>query len=75
MKALMSDTVRLGGSLPYYRAIMVDGDGHTVSMHRIMAVGDDEAVAEAKALADGHGVDLWDGVRFVDHFPAINPSK
>lgn len=71
----MSDTDPLADSLPFYRAILIDGDGHTVSMYRIMAAGDGEAVSQAKALVDGHAVDLWDGVRFIEHFPAITPSK
>ena len=71
----MSEIDRPNGTPSFYRAILIDGDGHTVSMYRIMAAGDDEAVSQAKALVDGHAVDLWDGVRFIEHFPAITPSK
>lgn len=71
----MDDTDRTRDAPSFYRAILIDGDGHTVSMYRIMAAGDDEAVVQAKALVDGHGVDLWDGIRFIEHFPAITPSK
>jgi len=60
---------------PYYRAFLVDPNGHTVSMYRLMASNDDEAVTQAKALVDGHGVDLWDGVRFIEHFPALDQPE
>jgi hypothetical protein len=60
------------GSGPYYRAILVDAQGYTVTMFRIMASADDEAAARAQVLVDGHGVDLWDGIRFIEHFPAAD---
>ncbi|WP_210248472.1 hypothetical protein, partial [Methylobacterium sp. WL103] len=27
---------------------------------------------EAKALVNGHAVELWDGLRFIDHFPTLD---
>lgn len=58
-----------------YHAILVDADGRAISMHWIRATEDEEAVRQAQALVDGHGVDLWDGVRFIEYFPALDPPK
>ena len=33
---------------------------------------DDEAVERAKAMVDGHAVELWDGLRFIEHFPPVD---
>ncbi len=58
-----------------YLATLIDRQGAVVSIIRITAGDDDEACQKAKALVDGHGVDLWEDLRLVDHFPAIDPLK
>jgi len=65
----------LDGTDPCYRAMLIDVNGRAVQMLPITAPDDDKAVAQAKALVDGHGVDLWDGVRFIEHFPAVDPPE
>lgn len=68
-----SPETEVEGTQPYYRAILVDMSGREVSAYRIMASEDDEAVEQAKALLDGYSVDLWDGLRFIEHYPAVDP--
>lgn len=65
----------LDGTDPCYRAMLIDVDGCSVATIPIKASGDDEAMVRAMALVDGHGVDLWDGVRFIEHYPAVDPPK
>ena len=50
--------------------MLIDVGGCPMATVPITASGDDEAIVRAMAFVDGHGVDLWDGVRFIDHFPA-----
>lgn len=59
---------------PHYRAMSVGADGEIISQSEISALGDDEAKAKAQALVDGHAVDLWDDLRFIEHFAAM-PAK
>lgn len=63
------------GSELRYRATLIGERGTVVSNVRIAAFDDGEAREKAEALANGHAVDLWEGLRFVDHFPAIEASK
>ena len=58
-----------------YQVRFVDQDGR-VSFTVLLFAGDDgEAKHKAKEMVDGHGVDLWDGLRFIEHFPPIDPQK
>lgn len=60
---------------PKYRATLVGAQGIVVSTIRIAASDDVEARKKAKALVDGHAVDLWEGLRFIDHFPAMDEAQ
>lgn len=56
-----------------YRAVMlIDGGGGGLNT-LIPALNDDDAKAEALALVDGHAIDLWDGLRFIERFEPTNP--
>lgn len=57
-----------------YRALMLDPSGRILSTTPISANTDDVAVTMAVALVDGHAVELWDGVRFIEHFPPHDGS-
>jgi hypothetical protein len=48
-----------------YRAYILDEDGHIIGFEPLVCAGDDEAIAGAKRLIDGHDVELWSGVRLV----------
>lgn len=67
--------IELDGADAHYRAMLIDPNGSPVATVPIKASGDDEAMVRAMALVDGHGVDLWDGVRFIEHFPAVDPPE
>lgn len=53
---------------PHYRALLLDSEGNLVRIEDLFASDDDEAIELGRALADGHGVDVWAGVRFLEHF-------
>lgn len=72
---MLSPTTNLEGNDPRYRAILVDVNGCPVQVMPLTAPNDDKALVQARALVDGHGVDLWDGIRFIEHFPAVDPPK
>ncbi len=57
-----------------YRVSFVDKDGKVSLTLLLFASDDGEAKRKAKAMADGHGVDLWKGLRFIEHFPPIEPQ-
>lgn len=45
-------------------------DGAVVEIYPLLAADDDEALSLAKAMVNGHVIELWDGLRFIEHFPA-----
>ena len=57
-----------------YRAYVIGDDGHFVSFEGFACRGDDEAIAKAQRLVDGHDVELWNGERFVKRL-SPEPSK
>lgn len=54
--------------VPCYRAMMFGADGRMVLQAVIAAAGDDDAKAQVQALVEGHGIDLWDQLRFIARF-------
>jgi len=47
--------------MAYYRIYKIDGENHIVGPPvEYDGVDDEAAVAEARKLADGHGVDVWE---------------
>lgn len=59
---------------PRYRAILLAPSGQIASLINLIAGNDTDALHLAEAMVDGHAVELWDGVRFIEHFPAIHPT-
>lgn len=59
------------GAPTAYRVILLRKDGTVVGTVPVSARDDDLAIERAKALADGHAVELWDGLRFIEHFDPI----
>lgn len=57
---------------PVYRVILLAKDGAVVSAARISVDDDESAIEAAQAMVDGHAVELWDGLRFIEHFPAVD---
>ncbi|MCC0808279.1 hypothetical protein FPV16_19025 [Methylobacterium sp. W2] len=54
-----------------YWANFVDPGGAVSLTVLFFALDDREAKYKAKAMVDAQGVDLWDGVRLIGHFPPI----
>ena len=59
----MKSTV--GTGMANYRAYTVGSDGHFVGYEPLICFNDDDAVAKASSLMDGHDVEVWDGPRLV----------
>ena len=57
-----------------YRVYLVDSYGHFFEAVHLICADDAEATEQAKALAVGHGVELWELDRKVGVFPAQNES-
>jgi hypothetical protein len=55
-----------------YRAYVVGEDGHFAGFEGFACRDDDEAVAKAKRLVDGHDIELWSGERFIVRLQANN---
>ena len=53
---------------PAYRAMILDQVGNVLSNASLPARDDEVAKAQARTLVDGHAVELWDGLRFIEHF-------
>jgi len=51
-----------------YRVFLLDGDDGVRTSLPLTAADDVEALALARAMVDGHSVELWDGVRFIERF-------
>lgn len=62
-----------GPAPPRYRAVLQRPAGAVTAVHALTASDDAEAVTIAEGLVDGHAVDLWHGLRFIEHFPALEP--
>jgi predicted dinucleotide-binding enzyme len=55
-----------------YRAYVLGPDGHIQERIDLVCAGDDAAKELAKALVDGHGVELWHLDRKITDFKARN---
>ncbi|WP_156383757.1 hypothetical protein [Methylobacterium sp. Leaf456] len=54
-----------------YRVLVLSASGHILLSESISAKNDGEAVAQARRRAGAASVELWDGVRFMEHFPPL----
>lgn len=52
---------------------MIGADGRIIRTARLAAGGGDQALTPASALVDDHAVDLWDGLRFIEHLDPVHP--
>jgi len=57
-----------------YRVYFVDADEHFYDAVRLICADEAEAIERAKALAIGHGVELWQLDRKVAVFPDQNKT-
>jgi hypothetical protein len=54
--------------MPDYRAYIMGTDGHVQNRVDLQCDDDVEAIRLAKQLVDGHDVELWNLVRYIDTF-------
>lgn len=57
-----------------YRALILKADGTLVRHHKLAAFDDAGAAEQAEIMVNGHAVELWDGLRFIEHFDAVDPA-
>lgn len=57
---------------PCFRAFLIDAAGNIARLVSLVANDDLEASDLAQAMVASHAVDLWDGVRFIDHFDMLS---
>jgi len=51
-----------------YNAYFIGADGHFIRRVELNCTDDEAAKAEAKKLADGHDIELWQGARIIGTF-------
>lgn len=51
-----------------YRAISHTCEGQVGEVRPLLAINDADAIAQTNALVRDLSMDLWDGLRFVEHF-------
>src|ERR1700750_2690514 len=58
------------GAMPEYRSYLIDSDGHFFSSASLNCVDDADAVKQAEQIvqAEGHDVEVWQGVRKIARF-------
>lgn len=56
---------------PAYHAMTIASDQTVVSDVSIPADDDEQAIGMAKQLVNGHAVELWDRLRFIERFEPI----
>ncbi|WP_375462823.1 hypothetical protein [uncultured Methylobacterium sp.] len=57
-----------------YRALLLSAAGQVLRMEHLPASDDADAMRRARLLVDGHAVELWDGVRFIERFEPSDGS-
>ncbi|KAB1071645.1 hypothetical protein [Methylobacterium planeticum] len=50
-----------------YRAFVLDADLTVLRIEHLAAQDDDTALDLARRLLSGHAIELWDGLRFIEH--------
>ncbi|GJE46830.1 hypothetical protein [Methylobacterium soli] len=69
----MSEAIVHGRILPEgespsrYRAFILDADQTVLRIEHLPAQDDDAALELARKLLDGRPIELWDGLRFIEH--------
>ena len=63
------------GASRTYRVFFLNHDGSVHQGDALEAGTDDEAQARAAALVNGHGIDLWEGGRFLASYPPLAVSR
>lgn len=54
---------------PAYLAMLISKASKLLGVVRLSAKDEEQAIWKAKSMVDGHAVELWDGLRYIDYFP------
>lgn len=54
---------------PAYRVVLIAKNGTVLGTVPVSVEGDEEGLERARSMVDGHAVELWDGLRFIEFFP------
>jgi hypothetical protein len=57
--------------LPIYRLISLAESGAVCNIVRLSADDDAQAREQAKMMVERCAVELWDGLRFIDHYAPV----
>jgi hypothetical protein len=57
-----------------YRAYIIGSDGRIKSFETFVCKDDDDAVAAAERLVDGHDIEVWNGARLVFRLPKMRET-
>lgn len=60
---------------PLYHAAILDRAGRTLAYVAVPAKTDEDATSEVVSMLDGHAIELWDGPRFIAHFPPVDTPR
>ena len=52
-----------------YNAYLIGADGHIIRRVELNCTDDEAAKVEARKLADGHDIELWQGARMIATVP------
>ena len=63
------------GPPPRYRINFLNPDGTIFRTEVLEVSADKDAIQAAKRRMDGRALDLWDGLRFIEFFPRIDPPR
>jgi hypothetical protein len=58
-----------------YRAYTVGIDDHFIGFQEMICLDDDEAVAKATRLVNGHDIEVWNGPRLVIRLTRSKPAN
>lgn len=56
----------------HYRVLLLGSEGQVTRIVPIKARNDLDAERVARGFLDGHGVELWDGTRFMERFLSMD---
>lgn len=54
---------------PAYRVMLLARNGTLLGSVPISVCDDEHGRERARSMVDGHAVELWDGLRFIEYFP------
>lgn len=63
----------IGYDAPRYRINFLNPDGTIFRTEMLEVPNDDAAIQAARRLMNGRALDLWDGLRFIEFIPRIDP--